>query len=426
MRDMTFESQLEGLLREYAQAGVRPVDRYAIAEEAIASGRATPRWWRGPRMTGSRVNRVLFPLLVALIVGAVVGGALLIGSRFVPPPRTYLNELVPVPELSMPMAYPTLVPLLDGRVLVIGDDGDGGGRGTRALVYDPATGGSEAIGQVVSDDELAVESAVRLKDGTVLAIWDGAGHIFDPNTMRFAPAGPMATPRGMGVKAVLLGDGRVLIAGGDPAGQDGATRSAELFDPVTATFSPTGSMTTSQAFGSMVILPDGRVFVGPGGGQTTVQIYDPRTGTFSDAGTVSSYGFGDLSTFHEAPRPILLPDGRVFLLGGFSLGDRGFAEEWDPTSQTTSPEHALPGWVLSATRLDDGRILLIGGRPSNWSGVYDPATGVTTRIESTKAWGPKATRLDDGRVLIVGGVADGNLRADSSVAPGVSTVEVFQ
>ena len=70
----------------------------------------------------------------------------------------------------MPMAHPALVPLLDGRVLVIGDDGDGGGTGTRALVYDPATGVSEPTGPLVSGDSLWVEAAVRLKDGRVLVI----------------------------------------------------------------------------------------------------------------------------------------------------------------------------------------------------------------------------------------------------------------
>ena len=87
------------------------------------------------------------------------------------------------PDLSMPMAYPVLVPLLDGRVLVIGDDGDGGGTGTRALVYDPATGVSEPTGPIVSGDSLWAEAAVRLKDGRVLVI----GNALRPRSSIRAP-----------------------------------------------------------------------------------------------------------------------------------------------------------------------------------------------------------------------------------------------
>ena len=120
------------------------------------------------------------------------------------------------------MAHPALVPLLDGRVLVIGDDGDGGGTGTRALVYDPATGVSEPTGPLVTGDPLFVDSAVRLKDGRVLVIGsdesqmaNAFAQVFDPRTMTFAPVGRMVTPA-MWAAAALLPDGRVLVAGGIP------------------------------------------------------------------------------------------------------------------------------------------------------------------------------------------------------------------
>jgi hypothetical protein len=362
--------------------------------------------------------------LVALLAVALVGAVLVVGGRLDAPrtpPRTYVNELTSARDLSLPMAYPALVPLLDGRVLVIGDDGNGGGTTTRALVYDPATGVSEPTGPLASS-EWWVESAVPLRDGRVLVFGSAdqgnAGtQVFDPNTLRFAPVGPMITPRSWAAVAVLP-DGHVLIAGGYPSGQDAATSSAELFDPDALTFSPTGSMGTSRSMPSTAILPDGRVFISPGESRTTVEIYDPRSEMFSAAGTTSSYGFG---------RAIALPDGRVVVIGGSSLGDRGVAAVWDPTSLTFSPERELPGWATSATLLDDGRILLVGGEPENWSGIYDPTTGVTTSIQSTRAWHPRATRLADGRVLIVGGLTDGDLRPPGGTsAPGVSTVQIFQ
>jgi hypothetical protein len=453
MTDPTFESLLTGQLRAYAEAGVRPIDRFAIAEETIAGGRALPRWRRGWSLAPTRGNRVLMPLLVGLLLAALAGGALLVGSRLLAPrtpPHTYVNELVSAPDLSLPMAHPALVPLLDGRVLVIGDDGDGGGTGTRALVYDPATGVSAPTGPLVSSDSLGVESTVRLKDGRVLVIANtfadpqqDATQVFDPSTRRFTRVGSRITPR-TGAAVALLPDGHVLFAGGTPSGQDGATSSAELFDPDTLAFSPTGSMGTSRSMHSMAVLPDGRVFVSPGESRTTVETYDPRTGTFSGAGTMSSYFHGNMA--------IALPDGRVVVLGGSSLSGQGFAEVWDPTSLTFSPgcrprpcpvlapdggmmaaESDLPGPVTSATLLDDGRILLageqrIGEQTASWSGTYDPTTGVTTPIQTTRAWDPRATRLADGRVLVVGGLTDG--RTDHGEggmsAPAVTTVEIFQ
>jgi hypothetical protein len=377
----------------------------------------------GGRLTSLRPAVVV--ALVALLAVALVG-ALLVGSRLVvpkTPPRTYVNELVVAADLSIPMAHPALVPLLDGRVLVIGDDGDGGGKGTRAIVYDPATGVSESTSPLVSSDTIWVDAAVRLKDGRVLVFantdkgsWT---QVFDPRTKQFAEVGPMVTPR-MWAAVAVLPSGHVLTAGGVPLGQDGATSSAELFDPETLTFSMTGSMITSRQFASTAVLPDGRVFVAPGESRKTVEVYDPRTGTFTGAGTMSDYGFGDA---------IGLADGRVLVIGGTSLSRRGFTEVWDPTSLSFSPQRELHGRVRSATLLDDGRILMVGGEPSNWLGIFDPTSGRTASTPRfTRAWHPKATRLADGRVLIVGGLTDG--RTDHGeggrAAPGVSTVEIFQ
>ena len=424
MTDLTFETLLTSQLREYAEAGVRPIDRYAIAEETIAGGRTMPRWRRGWGVAPTRGNRVLIPLLVGLLLAALTGGAVLVGSRLMAPktpPHSYANELVSAPDLSMPMARPALVPLLDGRVLVIGDDGDGGGATTRALVYDPATGTSEAAGPLASSGSLWVEAAVRLTDGRVLVIGNAVAQVFDPGTMRFTPAGPMITPRSM-AGVVALPDGRALIAGGIPSGQDAATNSAELFDPRTPlTFSPTGSMTTTRSMPSMAVLPDGRVFVSPGESRTTVEIYDPSTGTFSAAGTMSSYGFGDAIALRRWP-------------GRRHRGHVGYRDEasWKCGTRRRSRSRrnvTLPESVSdSATLLDDGRILLVGGRTGELVGHLRSGDRRRPSTQATRAWQPKATRLADGRVLIVGGLTDGDIRPEGggTSAPGVSTVEIFQ
>jgi hypothetical protein len=72
--------------------------------------------------------------------------------------------------------------------------------------------------------------------------------------------GSMATPR-VSHTATPLPNGKVLIAGG--ANADGKLASAEVYDPATGMFTPTGSMNAARATHAM-IAPGaalGRIFV---------------------------------------------------------------------------------------------------------------------------------------------------------------------
>jgi hypothetical protein len=145
--------------------------------------------------------------------------------------------------------------------------------------------------------------------------------------------------------------------------------SAEIYNPITGTFSPTGSMASTRKFFTATLLNNGRVLVaggdasvGPGQSQAVIlsvaELYDPATGKFSPTGSMTAQRRDHAAT--------LLNDGRVLIVGGDNPNTAGLtsAEIYDPSSGRFSPttgSMAHPRYGQSATRLSDGRVLIVGG-----------------------------------------------------------------
>ena len=109
----------------------------------------------------------------------------------------------------------------------------------------------------------------------------------------FKDWGNMTSARA-GHTATLLNTGKVLIAGGfdSPPGGCCSFASAELYDPSTGTFSPTGRMNFGTDGQIATLLANGRVLTENGfGGDGAIELYDPGTSTFSLTG---ASGFRDL------------------------------------------------------------------------------------------------------------------------------------
>jgi hypothetical protein len=271
--------------------------------------------------------------------------------------------------------------------------------------------------------------AVTLKDGRVLvaggmyrrsdgiSLKTNAAELYNPATGKFAATGSMADQR-FRHTATLLKDGRVLVAGGADL-SDGIDNlaTAELYDPATGKFTPTGSMAQGRAEHTATLLPSGRVLIagGFGGGTNSLasaEIYDPATGKFSAAGPMSI-----TREYHTAT---LLPSGLVLIAGGLDDGAASSsativssAELFNPATGKFTPAGSMPGPRAhhTATPLQDGRVLITGGVGADQvtalktADIYDPATGHFTATGSMGAarQSHTATQLVDARVLIAGG-----------------------
>jgi hypothetical protein len=187
-----------------------------------------------------------------------------------------------------------------------------------AEVYDPGTGTFAATGKRNWE---GADTATLLSNGKVLVTTGNppAGpylsnaELYDPSTGAFTATG-YATTNHSGPTAVLLMNGKVLLAGGDWGDGDGGSFIAERYDPATGAFSRTGNMTVGREQHTATLLPDGSVLFA--GGHLVfdlalgTEIYDPIQGAFTRT--------ANMPTPHELHTATLLGDGTVLVAGGFA------------------------------------------------------------------------------------------------------------
>lgn len=327
-------------------------------------------------------------------------------------------------RLSSPRAVHASVQLSDGHVLLIGGCASGscdpGPGSATADVVDPRTGAVVRTGRLAGPRIGA--AAVVLGGDRILILggWDGpsptaAAEIHDPKSGTSRRIAPMNAPRA-DPSVVELADGRILIAGG----YDGAARlaTAELFDPRTERFVAIRAMTVPRSGAAAVRLRDGRVLlaggsIGAGSGTSVTaaaEIFDPRTHSFSPT--------GDLAEARHKHGAVLLDSGAVLIVSGSDerdyRGKKDGIELYDPAGGVFRPAGQLRTARFklagSLVRLGDGRILIAGGAPR--PEIYDPATGSTLLLDADlgRAWSfMTANLLPDGKVLLAGGYSEGRI-----------------
>ena len=207
--------------------------------------------------------------------------------------------------------------------------------------------------------------------------------------------------------AVVMADGRVLVAGG----REPVTATAEVYDPATSTWATVGEMKTPRADHTATRLPDGRVIVvggataGPPWHPTrtaSTEIYDPQTGTFSSGPT--------MTTPRSRHAMAVTSTGRLVAVGGRDpIGGEG--SSWERTNS------GFTGWTPandivanaghSAAILSDDRVLVAGGDLGIAAEVLDLALGMATypKPGGDARWDLALAIMNDGSVLLIGGSA---------------------
>ncbi len=292
-----------------------------------------------------------------------------------------------------------------------------------------ATGGTWTATSNLHSAPRADHTATLLPDGQVLVTGGGnddsnmaSAQLYHPAIGMWQRIGNMNHERRRHT-ATLLPSGQVLVTGGTPCGDiigdcpPGPRGSAELYDPITRTWTDTGSFAVARWYHTATLLPNGQVLVAggqagnprnPGENQTSAELYDPATGMWTPTGSMSI-----AHSYHTAT---LLPTGQVLVAGGYSGSNALSAELYDPATGVWTPTGSLPvgRWDHTATLLPNGQVLVAGGLGTDGvthlasAELYDPSTGSWRETGSMahERSSHTATLLPNGQVLVAGGIGD--------------------
>ena len=296
-------------------------------------------------------------------------------------------------RLNTPRNFASASLLPDGKVLICGGYNTALGTLDTAELFDPGTQVFRLL-PVRLETPRELFSAATLADGRVLICGGFNTHrgrtsalaeLYDPKTQTFTPTGSLAEDR-FGSDAVRLADGRVLVVGGTHwfAGRPSVPlASAEIYDPATGRFHQTRApMTWARDRPTATRLPDGTVLIAGGQNGATepvqAELFHPDTETF----TTLPLPMVSPRMAHSAAS---LPNGDVLLSGGWSVplaATTGSVEVYNPQAQTFTAEPPLPAGAHDEALLvfPNGLALVAGGKEASAGHETSLNTGYTRQI----------------------------------------------
>lgn len=289
-------------------------------------------------------------------------------------------------------------------------------QGIVADLFDPM---SRTWAPGMATEMLAQAPPVLLHDGRLLVLGQ-TSQLDAPRVKALTPESMTWTTLSLpmawrdGSTAVVMKDGRVLVAGGCDASTNGMLQplaSAELYDPKLDQWLPVSNMYRAQARPRGVLLPNGEVLVIDAQTGAT-ESYDPVGDRWQWRASMPMDESWQIGVNGLAS--VLSPDGKLFIIGG-NAGLDIEVDSWmyDPEGDTwTSLGRLLtPRYGHTATLLNDGNILIAGGTSvfsqleqsalrnaelyvapiSPWKTIFIPQPHSSSST---------ATKLEDGRVLL--------------------------
>ena len=303
----------------------------------------------------------------------------------------------------------TMTPVTGGLLVAGGCDVDGCASATASTYV--VSGTTEGrVGDL--HEARDAHTAVALPDGRVLVVGGFAGEgrppltsaeLFDPSSGRWTPTGPLSLGRG-GHAAALLGDGTVLVAGGW-VGPQTYTDTTEIYDPVTGEFSPGPRLPAAADGLAAASLRDGCVLVV--GGQVRSQVATDLAVTVCPDGRLTR--LPPLGTARFKHGIATLASGEVLVVGG-TPDDAALltsTEVYDPAAQRFRPG---PELVSGRYKMTDSVVALPGRRAVVAGGgdgveIVDLETGGAAAVPGLGSGRHSFSTLGvtRGRLVLVGG-----------------------